>query len=672
MLLLLLTALALPPATRDAVALGDCAAVTAALPNPTAPDERLAVGWCLRSQDPARAEAVLAPLTSGPLADHARLLRAEAAHARGDAKATESLLKGLRLPGEAGDRVRILRARALLAQGRSLDARPDLRDLLSTDAGAEARYLLAQGAADRGDLPPAIATWRRTWASTVRGGWDALSAEALARHDHPVPAFTTAEDRQLVRDRIDALRKAHLHAEALELHLKLREAEGRTEPDLELARFQFRGRAYPDAVATWAATLGPAQTARGGPTELFDYALGLSRTGDYDRAATVYQRLIDAHPGHAKAVEAHFKLGYLPYDKGDCGRAVPLLDAHLKAHPSSPFYESAMWFAAWCPWRSGEQADAVARFQRIVQERPSSVLAPAAAYWLAVSQDNPDALRHFANTHPRSGHAWIARRQLGLSTRLRPAVPRPDWPASFASRPEVQRAEALLDAGFRAWAAAELAPLEATAKAADRSTRLAFAHALHAAGAFKDGIRLAKPFCGDPATTEPIAAQACWPRPEASLVTRTAEQVGIPPLLPYAIMWAESRMTPDVTSIAGARGIMQLMPEEAERLHTEVLQLPGPFDSDRLFLAPYNALLGITLLGEKLAAYDGQLTPHALPAAIAAYNGGSDAVTRWLSAYEALPVDAARFSEDVGYTETRRYVRSVLSYLRTWEQVYEE
>ena len=56
------------------------------------------------------------------------------------------------------------------------------------------------------------------------------------------------------------------------------------------------------------------------------------------------------------------------------------------------------------------------------------------------------------------------------------------------------------------------------------------------------------------------------------------------------------------------------------------------------------------------------------PLAIAGYNGGEEAVLRWMSLYDDA-VTAERFGEDVGYTETRRYVRKVLGYLMAYRYV---
>jgi len=54
---------------------------------------------------------------------------------------------------------------------------------------------------------------------------------------------------------------------------------------------------------------------------------------------------------------------------------------------------------------------------------------------------------------------------------------------------------------------------------------------------------------------------------------------------------------------------------------------------------------------------------------IASYNAGEDAVRRWLAATPRAP-EFDEFAEDIGYTETRQYVRGVLGHVMTYRWVY--
>lgn len=679
---------ALPTAVADAVAVADCGSVLAALPAPAADDERLAVAWCLQHDDPRRAEAVLAPVRDGVLGEYARWLRAEALLARtapgaedvAPAKAALEALDGLSLPGRPGLDVRLARGRALIALGRSLEARPDLRALLSTDVGDAARWWLAEGARLRGDVEPAVATFRATWIRNLTGGWSERSAERLADLGHPTPSpdgagLETQEGRDLAKQRLAALEAGRRYADAWAWRQAL-EAVGVVDSAPTRVRAAFRARQYPEATRLF--DEATASGARLGASTTFLAALAVARTGDYAAAADRYRALIAAFPGTDEAVEADWKLGYMAWDAGGCAQAVPLLQAHRDAHPRSDFAASALWFVGRCRWDAGDPDAAVAAWRTLLDDHGRSSLAPAARYWsaraLGVGGDaegEAQAMADLLRDHPASGHAWLAARRLGHRFPRREAVARPPWPARLAERSEVTRAETLLASGFRAWAGAELAPVRA-ALGDDRAARLAAAHAFLLAGDYAGARDLARPWCGAPqGEGDPVARQACWPRPEASIVERVARSKGVHPLLPYAVMWVESAMKPEATSLAGARGLMQIMPAEVDRLHGAAFG-GGTTHPDRLYLAPYNAALGTTELGEKAADLSDLLEPDALPAVIASYNAGPDPVRRWVAEQGGAPQPMDEFMERISYTETRRYTRSVLGWLLTYLWVYGE
>lgn len=662
---------------RD-VSMGDCRAVIAALPSPAADDERLVVGHCLlHDGDPAGAAAVLAPVTTGVYGDYARLERAQALADAGKPAEAITAASGLSLPGDAGMGLRLLRDRLLVESDRSLEARDDLRALLDTSSADEARWWLAAGAEKRGDAAAAVPVYRKLWATSTRGPWSDKASDRLTALKAPVPDLATADGRSLVRDRIAALRKDNQNDRAYELLLKLRAVEPATTPDarLQLARTAFDARKYADARDAYRGLLGDAATCDGATSDLFDYALATARSGDYPTATLIYRRLDTLHPTATEADFARFKIGYMAYDAGDAATARTELHAYVAARPTGEHVDEALWFAGRAAWHTGDLAAATTDWDALVAQRPKSPLAPAAAYWNARALGkNGDAdgekagLERVISAYPTSGHAWYAAQRLGRTFPHHDRVARPAWPASFASRTDVQRGEALLAVGFVREARAELAPVRADA-AASRDSALAAAWALIASGDYNGGKALAEPYCVSPwKDGDAVAQQACTPMPEADIVWSTAAKYGLNPLVPFGIMTAESALKPEVTSLAGARGLMQVMPAELPRIHAEVFGA-GTSDPDDLYLAPYNAAIGTGELGGKQRSLGDILVGTSIPAVVASYNGGEEAVRRWVAAYPEKP-EFDEFAEDVGYTETRQYVRRVLGYVMAYRWVY--
>jgi soluble lytic murein transglycosylase len=269
-------------------------------------------------------------------------------------------------------------------------------------------------------------------------------------------------------------------------------------------------------------------------------------------------------------------------------------------------------------------------------------------------------LRAVLSSWPTSGYSWLAAERLEQTWPTQEIVAPPSPPEALAGT-DWNLGVSLADVGLDGWARERLRSLKGSATS--KEAKLALAHALIGAGDYVTAQRLARPYCtaswkgGDP-----IAMQACYPRPQGELVRRVASAASLDENLPYAIMTAESALKPWVSSPAGARGLMQLMPELGAELH-ELRGYATPYHPDDLYQPGYNAALGVTELGRLYGEFGG------LPMSIAGYNGGAEAVRRWLGNYPTPP-DLDRFSEDVGYTETRRYVRRVLGYLQAYRYIY--
>ncbi len=670
------SAAALPHDLAAAVATGDCARVLSELPENPGDGIRLAGAGC--ALDVGKPDLALALLEeaseNSSLTAYEAWYRGRALAELGQKDETLAVLKGVVLPGISGRKVQLLIGR-IHADQADPAAQGELAALADTKLAHEARFWAAEGLGVTGDSDGLIAGMTALWTDAAPDGWDTRAAERLRDLGHPVPEVETAEGRKRGLARVSSLRKANRHPEALELLLTIRELEPpRTDKErIALARAHASARKYKDALPYWSSVLGAADTATGTAQLLFDYALNHARTGDYDTSAIVYRRLIAQHPSSSQAEFASFKLGYMEYDRDNCETANELLLGHVKDHPDSKRLDEALWFVARCHWKAKDLDAASASLKRLAKERPKSSLVSAAAYWqaraLGIAGDEAaeaQALRNVIRSWPTSGYAWFAAARTGKTFPARRRATPPEWPGSLAEKGAVIRAEALLAAGLHNLARAELSQVDPGSK---RSAALALAWAKIRAGDYRGGQRLARPFCSSPwKGGDPVAQQACTPMPEGRVVATIAAEYDLDPLVPFGIMTAESALKPRVTSLAGARGLMQLMPELAGELHTKVFP-ERPYSPDDLYSAPYNVTLGTTELGQLNESLQDTLAITSLPAVIGSYNGGEEAVRRWLEGYETPP-DFDEFSENISYTETRRYVKRVLGFVMTYRWVY--
>jgi len=651
-----------------AIAIGDCkVAADLVAPRELKAPEHLALADCAtRTKDPEGAKRHLAQIKEDKAlapwraALEIRLILADYTHdallREDEARAVIELADSLSLPGQAGQHVEMASHRAMVSIGEGLTVRPQLRAMLNGEHAAEARYWLARAAELRDDREPALSTYRSTWVKNVTSPWAASAAARLDAMNAPVPDTSTDAGRELVRQRATALGKAYRSQEALQLWLLLEKAQPQQSKDwqLHMAHACFAARDYLCAITRYAEVGSPNLNVPGRDHTVFQHALATSRTGDYTKAATHYTAIFETQPGAKQADQASFKIGYLDLDAGRWAAAVEGFDAHRQRYPSSRYTTETRWFKGWAQWRAGGQADAAIETWAPIIKTGNARYAPQAHYWTAFHLNTDDAMREVLDRHPTSGAAWFARLRLGH--------PAPSL-AAMESAPQSNDASVfltLMDVGLLSFAAAEYS-------AGTQRTHAEQAHDWLALGDAKRAQRVIPGGCrGNIGTNE--NRHACWPRLHANIVEKIATDVGLPALLPYAIMKTESGFRPEVTSPAGARGLMQLMPEVGKRLH-ENLYETLPYNADNLYLGPYNALLGTSELARLYRHYLPRGKNEAIPLTIAAYNAGQAAVDKWLAAWEG-PLDIDVFAASISYTETRRYVQKVLGYLSAYEHAW--
>jgi len=156
-----------------------------------------------------------------------------------------------------------------------------------------------------------------------------------------------------------------------------------------------------------------------------------------------------------------------------------------------------------------------------------------------------------------------------------------------------------------------------------------------------------------------------FPLPFYDDLAREAAAHSLSACVPAALIYQESRFEEQVISSAGARGLMQIMPETGQMLAREVgLQ---DYTPDLLLEHQTNVRLGTHYLKKLIEAYHGNLAP-----ALAAYNGGQNNVDQWMTLAPGLGVstDFADLIASIRYRETRDYVKKVLVYLRNYCQLY--
>ena len=656
----------------------------------TGPAERLAEAqFALERRDPEAAQTVLdTPLPAPWVGHHAALSGAVALQTMRAPDAVQQLQQALDDPNvlpPLRDVTELRLAQALLQIEDYSGANTVLSRLLRPSiakAGAlpqpmgvdpgEVRWLLAQAKQAMADAPGTRKTLQALWTNNPTSQHSASARTRLEEMGYPIDPSTESGQALWVK-RMGTLDRLYLTKQSL----ALREQLPKTHPKMrasEHAEAVFRAKDYARA----AALLESLSTLTDEQQVLL--ALARIRSGDVGGSMTAYTAL--AKREGKRAETARFKLGYIAWDSGNFSDAIRRLDLYLKQHPSGRHADSALWFKALAQLRLGESRAANRSFTMLENSWPSSSLRPGAAYWKAMTNPNEGervaGLRRVRETWPTTGYAWFATETLGIAM-TGGTTEAAAMPTLEIDSPHWVLGRGLSQAGLQAWSREHFTRIAAQAHQLDRNARTSLANALIEAGAYKSAKKLVKRWCGKPRGQRSASlSEACWPKPSATTVQPLSRGAGLPGHLPFAIMTAESALDPAVTSPAGARGLMQLMPELAETLHPDVFP-DLSFHPDRLYAPAYNATLGTTELTRLAEQFGDAGMDNPLPLVIAGYNGGPDAVGRWLnqwtpdedgSEYWGDPARVDLWSEFIGYSETRKYVRRVLGFLQTYRLVY--
>ena len=145
-----------------------------------------------------------------------------------------------------------------------------------------------------------------------------------------------------------------------------------------------------------------------------------------------------------------------------------------------------------------------------------------------------------------------------------------------------------------------------------------------------------------------------FPMPFRDAVVKRAQSINLDPAYVYGLIRQESRFIMDARSGVGASGLMQVMPATA-RETARRLGMTG-FTGEQINDRDTNIAIGTGYL--KMVLDD---VGSSMAMAAAAYNAGPGRPRTWRGQAGSPTVDAAIWAESIPFSETRDYVKKVLS-----------
>jgi soluble lytic murein transglycosylase len=157
------------------------------------------------------------------------------------------------------------------------------------------------------------------------------------------------------------------------------------------------------------------------------------------------------------------------------------------------------------------------------------------------------------------------------------------------------------------------------------------------------------------------SAAANYPIPNREVILKAVKGKDVDPRFVLSIMRQESGYNTRAHSGAGARGLLQLTIDVANKYAAGA----GikTVNEDDLYRPEVNIPVGVEYLSQLFKMFP------ALPEAVAAsYNGGEDNVERWVR--RAATKDNGAFTAEIGFSESKDYAMKVMANYRAYQQLY--
>lgn len=389
-----------------------------------------------------------------------------------------------------------------------------------------------------------------------------------------------------------------------------------------------------------------------------------------------WQALIDYYPEDPRVPEALFGIGRSYFLSKEYDKGYPVFNQIVDRYPGTKEGREALNFSAASLLRMGKFSESATRYAEYVDRFPNGERIDTAHLNVI------DTLREAGKA--QEAISWVEktrRRFAGSATEtnaifaaLRLYVAEEDWPNA------IETAELLAKRPFSKAVDTTLAEVTyLKAFSLERAGRKDEAFSAYLA--IPDGVesyygwlatqRLRN--LANKARTEIVSEREqrvndsiagiaeLYPAPYRVAIVNAAKTRKLDPRFILALIRQESVFKPLAKSPAGARGLLQLTMDAAQKYAAGAGL--GPIRENQLYQPETSIVLGAQYL-QTLS----DMFPKLLEPVAASYNGGEDNVARWLS--RGKHNDPGVFTSEIGFDETKNYVQKVMSNYRVYRQLY--
>lgn len=392
-----------------------------------------------------------------------------------------------------------------------------------------------------------------------------------------------------------------------------------------------------------------------------------------NEARAHFEYLLDITEITDLKVEVSYLLGRMAEENGEYSEAIKYFQSIIDMANTGKFFENSLWRIGWIYYLMQNYSYALAHFELHLHSIKDTVLRHQFLYWIARSEEKMGHWDTAVHTYHKilNEDYWSYYSGLALE-RLEYGQ---DYfhpyfyfieeemffydPFPLLDNQEmaiVDQAQELFLLGLKKEASNEIQSYVNSQKPLSPQLIYSLAILAHAYQAHDLGIKLGILFKSKNSLHKgknmAIGNLLLYPAGFCDEIFKEASEQQLDPILILSIMRQESLFDPFALSSASAYGLMQVIPPTG-RESAQELGIEFPANISELYEIGLNLTLGCYYVKKMLERFNNNNVY-----AVAAYNGGPNAVQKWQERYGEVEMD--EFIESISYPETKGYVKRVM------------
>ncbi len=411
---------------------------------------------------------------------------------------------------------------------------------------------------------------------------------------------------------------------------------------------------------------------------VYNIARSYRKLGQSTKANYWYSEHVRRFPSSSRTYNILWYQAWIFEDTGNFDTAIVRYDDLATKFPAKKYGDDAAFRVGLLHFRQGNYTESIEAFESFYSKFRSSKLSPGSFYWIGRANEElgrtaaaNSAYNTVTSYWPLNYYAWRSRQAMGTMDEFElTSTPFDTWfetlkerssdvndtLASFDAAEQFKLAVQLGTIGYKDEAMFLAEPIEIRAHK-NYAQLYELSRFYDVIGEHYKAFTLSKSiYYSIPRSLRsqlPVEfLSRLYPEAYPEEIAIASEQFDIEPQLVRSIMRQESMFKYDIFSYVGAAGLMQIMPYTGEEIAND---LNVGYTNDTLLDPATNVYFGTYYIGKLLRKWDGHYVKS-----IASYNGGPHNVSKWVRRSTDVLDDEAYFSECIGFSETRNYVKRVL------------